>query len=190
LKATIVGALIGLWFALIPMPTWAAALPSDQVLFSGSLGGQSSVPFTDSAESGQDFFQITLPAGVAAPTQTAFGMIEPPCGQAAGGCQDLSDMLSFTTSTSPDTGQETLSFSFQSDTESAITNPGSLTTCVEGSVGCGTGVFQIGSGGSLLSVNVTSDGDIPGVPEPSTALLLGPGLAGLAVWGRTTLKRI
>jgi hypothetical protein len=191
LKATIVGALIGLWFALNPLPTWAASLPpgvSDQVVFSGTQIGTTplSFSFDDNTESTQ-VFQISVGTNVTIPAQTVFSMSEP-CGQSIGGCQGLSDILSFQNVVG-EVGENTLTFSLQSDTETTI--PGSP-TCIEGSPGCGVGAFQFVDDVNItvLSVDVVSDPDLPGVPEPSTLLLVGPGLAGLVVWGRKTLKSI
>jgi PEP-CTERM motif len=191
-------ALFGLSLALTPAPVGAAALPagvSDQVTFSGTLIGQTPQVFNfmDTGESGSAFNQISLPAGVSAPSVNIFGMNEPSaCAPAAVGCPFFSDIISFTTSTDADTGAQTLVFTFNSDSETPLQNGNVPSSCVEGAPGCGDAVFQVNdtAGANLLTVSVASDPDVPGVPEPSTLLLMGSGLAGAAVWGRKALKLI
>jgi hypothetical protein len=198
MKTMLLSALFGLWFAHNPIPTWAASLPagvSDQVVFSGSQIGNTPQTFTfdDSAESQPGFFQVTVPSAARIAGAPVFGLIETSCNPLQI-CQ-FSDILSVAT-TPGESDTQTLTFSFQSDTEATITPSGSLSSCLEasppGTAGCGVdaAITVVSANGILLSANISSDADIPGVPEPSTVLLVGPGLAGVAVWGRKSLQRI
>jgi hypothetical protein len=110
-----------------------------------------------------------------------------------GAACSFSDILSFTNVPNPDAGAPNLIFTFNSDAESSLQSSAITNTCVEGAAGCGDNAFQVfdltgAAPVTLLSVSVASDTDIPGVPEPSSLLLMGSGLAGAAVWGRKMLK--
>lgn len=191
-------ALFGLSLALIPTSVLGAAVTSgfsDTVTFTGSLIGPTPevFNFSEPGESGPTLPPVPLSTTATLPTTNIFGMTDAAC--VAGAVCPFSDILSFTSSSggSDNPNQQILTFTFTSDSESPLQNAPITNSCVEGTQGCGDVAFKVvdNSGPTpvtLLSVAVASDADVPGVPEPSTLLLMGSGLAGAAVWGRKALK--
>jgi len=117
----------------------------------------------------------------------AVGLTQPGSMHMEGGGAGISDLIILRTFSSVTGLPVGFQVSFQSDTETGIPNPGNLTkTIVE------TGLPQtVLSGAFVLPVvgsvdlTVTAQSDLDPVPEPSTLLLFGSGLAGVAtLWRR------
>ena len=117
----------------------------------------------------------------------AVGLTQPGSMHMEGGGAGISDLIILRTFSSVTGLPVGFQVSFQSDTETGIPNPRNLTkTIVE------TGLPQtVLSGAFVLPVvgsvdlTVTAQSDLDPVPEPSTLLLFGSGLAGVAtLWRR------